>query len=42
MDVDITGEEYTYKFTIERFGVILDSCEINPWNVITGDEITVD
>lgn len=37
-----SGRSYTYKFTIERFGVILDSCEINPWNVITGDEITVD
>lgn len=38
-----SGKSYTYKFTIEMSGVIFDINEINPWNVIQGDEeITAD
>ena len=36
------GRSYTYKFIIERIGLELVDCEINPWNVIRGDDITVD
>lgn len=36
------GNSYIYKFTILRVGVIFDKCEINPWNVIKGEDITVD
>lgn len=38
----VSGNRYLYKFTIERTGVIFGNCEINPWNVVTGEEITVD
>lgn len=37
-----SGNSYIYKFTIERSGLILDKCEINTWNTITGDDIIVD
>lgn len=37
-----SGSSYTYKFTIERTGVKFCDCEINPWNVIRGEDITVD
>lgn len=37
-----SGSSYTYIFTIERTGVKLGDCEINPWNVIRGENITVD
>lgn len=36
------GHSYNYKFTIERTGVVLDKCEINPWNDVTGEDISVD
>lgn len=36
------GTSYSYKFTIEKTGVQFETCEINPWNVINNDEITVD
>lgn len=38
----LSGNSYGYKFTIERTGLFLDKCEINPWNEIKGEEITVD
>lgn len=37
-----SGKSYIYRFTIERSGISFDSCEINPWNIIQGEEITVD
>lgn len=37
-----SGKSYTYRFSIERSGIKIDNCEINPWNVIPGEEITVD
>lgn len=37
-----SGKSHIYRCTIERSGLKLDSCEINPWNVIQGEEITVD
>lgn len=37
-----SGNSYVYKFTIERTGVKFNDCEINPWNRVEGDEITVD
>lgn len=37
-----SGKSYLYKFTFGRIGVNFDSYEINPWNVIRGDEIVVD
>lgn len=37
-----SGKSYFYKFTIERIGLRFDSCEINPWNVIQGEDISVD
>lgn len=36
-----SGKSYFYKFTIERTGVELNTCEIKPWNDIE-DNITVD
>ena len=36
------NNRYTYKFTIERSGLKLDQCEINPWTEIKGDHIVVD
>lgn len=36
------GNSYVYKFTIERTGITINSCEITPWNEIDGEEITVD
>ncbi|MDE6647184.1 MAG: fimbrillin family protein [Prevotella sp.] len=35
------GKSYIYKFIIDKSGLKLDKCEINPWNVIRG-EIAVD
>lgn len=35
-------KSYIYRFIIEKYGVKFESCEINPWNVIQGEEITVD
>lgn len=37
-----SGKSYLYKFTIDRSGLISDKCEINPWNEIRGENITVD
>lgn len=37
-----SGKSYVYNFIIERIGVIFNTCEINPWNLIKGEEITVD
>lgn len=37
-----SGKSYMYKFTLERSGLVIDSCEINPWNVVKGEDITVD
>ncbi|MDE5967497.1 MAG: fimbrillin family protein, partial [Muribaculaceae bacterium] len=37
-----SGKSYLYKVTFERSGLVLDKCEINSWNDIKGDEITVD
>lgn len=37
-----SGKSYVYKFTVTRNGAKFDNCEINPWNVIQGEEITVD
>lgn len=37
-----SGRSYTYNFSIERSGVVLGTCEINPWNVIPGEEIVVE
>ncbi len=37
-----SGKSYLYKFTIDRTGLVSDKCEINSWNEITGDKITVD
>lgn len=37
-----SGKSYTYRFTFDRTSVIYDGCEINTWNTITGEEITVD
>lgn len=36
------GKSYIYKVTIDRTGLVLDKCEINSWNEIRGDEISVD
>lgn len=36
-----SGRSYIYKFTIERSGVIFDTCEINPWNIVPGGEIEI-
>lgn len=38
----VSGSNYTYMFTIEKTGVKFNGCEINPWNVIEGDDITAD
>lgn len=38
----LSGNSYRYKFTIERTGLKLSKCEINPWSVIDGEEISVD
>lgn len=37
-----SGNSYLYRFTIERTGIKFDNCEITPWNIIKGEEITVD
>lgn len=37
-----SANSYIYNFTVEMTGVKLEECEINPWNVIEGEEITVD
>lgn len=37
-----SGKSYLYKFIIESSGVIFETCEINPWNLIQEEEITVD
>lgn len=37
-----SGKSYLYKFTIETTGAKFDNCEINPWNVKQGEEITVE
>lgn len=37
-----SGKSYSYTFTIERTSVKFDNYEINPWNTIKGEEITVD
>lgn len=37
-----SGKSYLYKFTIERIGLKLNGNEINPWNNIQGEKITVD
>ncbi|MDE6485317.1 MAG: fimbrillin family protein [Duncaniella sp.] len=37
-----SGRSYTYKFIIDRTGLKWENCEINPWNRVTGAEITVD
>lgn len=37
-----SGKSYLYKFTIERAGVNLTDCEINPWNEVKGENIIVD
>lgn len=37
-----SGKSYVYKFTIERLGVRLDQCEINPWNDVEGSDIIVE
>lgn len=36
------GKSYVYKFKIERSRLTLDKCEISPWNVVKGADITVD
>lgn len=36
------GKSYLYKFIIESSGVTIENCEINPWNVVEGEEISVD
>lgn len=37
-----SGRSYTYKFTIEKTGVVFDPQEITPWEIIQGDDISVD
>lgn len=37
-----SGKSHIYRFTIERTCVKFGNCEINPWNLIPGDKITVD
>lgn len=37
-----SGSSYMYRFTIERTSVKFNSYEINPWNVIQGEKITLD
>lgn len=37
-----SANSYIYNFTVEMTGVKLEECEINPWNLIEGEEITVD
>lgn len=37
-----SAKSYLYKFTIEKKAVKFENCEITPWNVIQGEEITVD
>lgn len=38
----LSGNSYAYRFTLERMQLKLDKCEINPWNIMEGDEISVD
>lgn len=37
-----SAKSYLYRFTIEKRGIKFDKCEITPWNLIQGDEITAD
>lgn len=37
-----SGKSYSYKLTVDRTSAKFDSCEINPWNTVSGDNITVD
>lgn len=38
-----SGKSYMYKFTVQRTGLNLGKCEINPWNdVVQAEDITVD
>lgn len=38
----ISAKSYDYKFTLTRSGLTLGTCEIQPWNVVEGEHITVD
>lgn len=37
-----SGKSHVYRFTIEKSGVKVDSFDINPWNAIQSEEITID
>lgn len=37
-----SGSRYNYKFTIDRTGVKFGNCEINDWNEVKGEEVSVD
>lgn len=38
----VSGRQYNMTFTLNKTDIILDRCVINPWNVVSGDDIIVD